>query len=72
MRNKQIFSGIFGIVLLLSFQTVYAEEMLPLPEGKNIKEWESISVALVSENRFEEAVVYLCLLYTSPSPRDRG
>ena len=57
--NKLIISSILCCVLLFSFQTIHAEEELPLPEGKNIKEWESISVALVSENRFEEAVVYL-------------
>ena len=27
--------------------------------GKNIKEWESISAALVAEKRFSEAIIYL-------------
>ena len=57
--NKLIISSILCCVLLFSFQTIHAEEELPLPEGKNIKEWEAISVALVSENRISEAIVYL-------------
>ena len=40
-------------------QATFAEEELPLPEGKNIKEWESISAALVVEKRFSEAIIYL-------------
>jgi len=59
MITKQIILGIICAAVLFSFQIASAEEVLPLPEGKNIKEWESISVALVSENRFDEAVIYL-------------
>jgi len=46
-------------MIFFSFQISYAQEELPLPEGKNIKEWESISAALVSEKRFDEAIIYL-------------
>tara|TARA_Y100000996_G_scaffold195542_1_gene153364 strand:+ start:592 stop:1398 length:807 start_codon:yes stop_codon:yes gene_type:complete len=45
--------------ILFSTHMTYAEEELPLPEGKNIREWESISAALVVEERFEEAILYL-------------
>ena len=45
--------------ILFSIQVTYAEEELPLPEGKNIKEWESISAALIAEKRFSEAIIYL-------------
>jgi len=55
---KLIFSGIICLVILFSIQTAYAEEELPLPDGKNIKEWESISAALIAENRFSEAIIY--------------
>lgn len=47
------------LIVLFNVHTVFAEKELPLPEGKNIREWESISAALVSEERFSEAVVYL-------------
>tara|TARA_Y100000590_G_scaffold386110_1_gene458686 strand:+ start:549 stop:1301 length:753 start_codon:yes stop_codon:yes gene_type:complete len=40
-------------------QSVFAQEELPLPEGKNIKEWESISAALIVEKRYNEAIIYL-------------
>ena len=45
--------------VLFSMQSVYAENELPLPDGKNIKEWQSISAALVAEKRFSEAIIYL-------------
>ena len=57
--NKIIISGLICLTILFSAQSVYGQEEPPLPEGKNIKEWASISVALVSENRFEEAITYL-------------
>ena len=56
---KLVFSAIVCLVVLFSMQTVYPEEELSLPDGKNIKEWESISAALVSEKRFNEAIIYL-------------
>tara|TARA_B100000029_G_scaffold508902_1_gene596838 strand:- start:1258 stop:2064 length:807 start_codon:yes stop_codon:yes gene_type:complete len=56
---KPIIIGIISLVVSLSVQISYADDDLPLPEGKNIREWESISAALVSENRYEEAVIYL-------------
>ena len=46
---KSILIAIICLGVLFSVQTVFAEEELPLPEGKNIKEWESISAALVAE-----------------------
>ena len=51
--------GEFCLGVLFSVQAAVAEEELPLPEGKNIKEWESISAALVAEKRFSEAIIYL-------------
>ena len=58
MKNLLII-GMFSVMFFSSFSTIFAEETLPLPEGKNIREWESISVALVSENRFKDALIYL-------------
>ena len=54
---KEIF--LFIIVVSLIFSTQAFAQELPLPEGKNVKEWEAISVALVAEDRFEEAIFYL-------------
>ena len=56
---KSILTAIICLGILFSVQTTFAEEELPLPEGKNIKEWESISAALVAEKRFSEAIIYL-------------
>jgi len=56
---KTILIAIIGLGVLISVQTGFAEEELSLPEGKNIKEWESISAALVAEKRFGEAIIYL-------------
>ncbi len=56
---KSVFTVIICLGILFSIQTVYAQEELSLPEGKNIKEWESISAALVAEKRFSEAIIYL-------------
>ena len=56
---KLIFSGIACLILLFSVQTADAQEELVLPEGNNIKEWESISAALVLEKRFSQAIIYL-------------
>ena len=58
MKNQTILLTVC-FMIIFSVQITYAQEELPLPEGKNIKEWESISVALVSENRFDEAIIYL-------------
>ena len=56
---KLVFTAIICLGILFSMQVAFAEEELPLPEGKNIKEWESISAALVVEKRFSEAIIYL-------------
>jgi len=56
---KSILTAIICLGILFSVQTTFAEEELPLPEGKNIKEWQSISAALVAEKRFTEAIIYL-------------
>ena len=56
---KSVLTAIICLGVLFSIQTVFAEEELPLPDGKNIKEWESISAALVAEKRFSEAIIYL-------------
>ena len=45
--------------VLFSIQTTYADEELPLPEGENVREWESISAALMKEKRYEDAIIYL-------------
>ena len=55
---KEVFLFIITISLVFGSAQAFAQE-LPLPEGKNVKEWEAISVALVAEDRFEEAVLYL-------------
>ena len=56
---KSTLIAIICLGVLFSVQAAVAEEELPLPEGKNIKEWESISAALVAEKRFSEAIIYL-------------
>ena len=56
---KSILTVIICLGILFSIQATYAEEELPLLKGKNIKEWESISAALVAENRVSEAIIYL-------------
>ena len=56
---KSVFTAIICLGILFSVQMTYAQEELPLPEGKNIKEWESISAALIAEKRFSEAIIYL-------------
>jgi len=56
---KSIFTAIVCLGILFSLQITFGEEELPLPDGKNIKELESISAALVSEKRFSEAIIYL-------------
>ncbi len=58
MKNQVILVAVCFLVIF-SVQITFAQEELPLPEGKNIKEWESISAALVREDRFEEAIIYL-------------
>ena len=55
---SHLFVGVVCLAILFSIQTTFAEEEI-LPEGKNIKEWESISAALVTEKRFNEAIIYL-------------
>ena len=54
---KLIFASVICLGILFSIQATYAEDELPLPEGKNIKEWESISAALIAEKRFSEAII---------------
>ena len=56
MKNQVILATVCFLIVF-SVQITFAQEELPLPEGKNIKEWESISAALVREDRFE-AVSY--------------
>ena len=58
MKNQVILVAVC-FMIIFSVQITFAQEELPLPEGKNIKEWESISAALVREDRFEEAIIYL-------------
>ena len=58
MKN-QYFLVAVCFTIIFSVQITYAQEELPLPEGKNIREWESISAALVEEDRFGEAIIYL-------------
>ena len=44
------------------------------PEGVNIDQCEQVSRALdpmLDEKEFDDMPSYTCLLYTSPSPRDR-
>jgi len=55
---KLMFLLTISTILICSSHFVYAEE-LPLPEGKNVKEWESIAAALMKEERYDDAVIYL-------------
>tara|TARA_Y100001936_G_C16048583_1_gene656256 strand:+ start:68 stop:883 length:816 start_codon:yes stop_codon:yes gene_type:complete len=59
MMIKLMIFGVICIGIFFSVNVVYAEESLPLPEGKNVREWESIAAALVAEDRFDEAIIYL-------------
>ena len=52
-------SIIFCFVILVSLHTAFAENELIFPESNSIKEWESISAALVTEKRFNDAIIYL-------------
>ena len=56
---RYLLTSIICLIILFNIQTGFAEEELPLPEGKSIREWESISAALVVEKRFDEAIIYL-------------
>ena len=56
---RYFFGGVICLTILFSIQTAFADEELPLPEGKNIREWESISAVLVVEKRYSEAIIYL-------------
>ena len=58
MKNQVILATVCFLIVF-SVQITFAQEELPLPEGKNIKEWESISAALVREDRFGEAIIYI-------------
>lgn len=62
MTQHMIKFTIFAVIcftIFFSVQIAYAEKELPLPEGKNLKEWEAISAALISEKRYEDAMIYL-------------
>ena len=53
---------IFGIIclsLLFSIQITYAQENIEFESGKNIREWESISAALIDKDRYDEAIIFL-------------
>ena len=56
---RYFFTGVICLTMLFSIHTAFADEELPLPEGKNIKEWESIGAALVADKRYDEAITYL-------------
>lgn len=55
---RYFFGGVICLTILFSIQIAFADEELPLPEGKNVKEWYAIGIALISENRYEEAIKY--------------
>tara|TARA_Y100000590_G_scaffold308568_1_gene348368 strand:+ start:756 stop:1541 length:786 start_codon:yes stop_codon:yes gene_type:complete len=47
----------FGILFFI--QEANAQNELPLPKGKNITEWQAISSALMKDERYDEALIYL-------------
>jgi len=55
---KTIILGIVCLIILTSFTEVLAQEETSTPLGKNVNEWHAIGVALISENRHEEAIKY--------------
>ena len=55
---KSIILVIAGIIILTSFTEVLAQENISVLLGKNVKEWHSIGVALISEGKHEEAIKY--------------
>ena len=57
--KRQVIIVAVCFMVVFSVQITYAQEKSSLPEGKNIREWESISAVLVGENRFAEAIIYL-------------
>jgi len=56
---KLVFFVALSITIVFSSQIVYGENELPLPDGKNIREWESISASLIKDERYDEAIVYI-------------
>ena len=55
---KSIILVIAGIIILTSFTEVLAQENISVLLGKNVKEWHSIGIALISEGKHEEAIKY--------------
>ena len=55
---KTGFSLIFTLAVLTSLSVAIAQEETAILIGTDVKEWHAIAVALISENRHEEAVKY--------------
>ena len=55
---KSIIVGIICLIIFTSFTEVLGQEENSITSEKNLKEWHAIGVALISENRYEEAIKY--------------
>ena len=55
---KSIIVGIICLIIFTSFTEVFGQEENSITSEKNLKEWHAIGVALISENRYEEAIKY--------------
>ena len=55
---KSVIVSIICLIILTSFTEVLAQEETSTLLGKNVKEWHAIAIALISENRHEEAIKY--------------
>ena len=55
---KSIIVGIICLIIFTSFTEVFGQEENSITSEKNLKEWHAIGVALISENRHEEAIKY--------------
>ena len=65
-------NGIITQRMLVGHETLRVAHLLPLPAHINLKSRELGLVPHLLTARHPVAKVDICLLYTSPSPRDRG
>jgi len=55
---KSLIVGLSCLIIFTSFTEVVAQEEISILLGKNVKEWHAIGIALISEDRYEEAIKY--------------